>query len=118
MKFHAQLLKQGFSNSKEPLVREEILLLGQGIHSPPPHQYCSPGWGAGWGKAVAGTAQTQTFLCSAQAWVGHSSHFHFQGAAFLCDQLLFLSALLLGQLNAFDCLKGFTAAVKSQCNER
>lgn len=95
MKFHAQLLKQGSSNSKEPLVREEIL---KGIQSPSPHQDCS----LGWGKAVTGKAQAQTFPWSAQGWVGHSSHhFHFEGAAFLSVQLLFVSAPLLRQLNAF-----------------
>lgn len=78
MKFHAQLLKQGFSNGKEPLGREEILLPEQGIHSPSPHQYCSLDWGAGStrGKAVTGKAQAQTFAWTAQDMGGtHLSSF-------------------------------------------
>lgn len=72
MKFHAQLLKQGFSNSKEPLVREEIPLPGQEIHLLSPHQDCSLGWGAGSarGKAVIGKAQAQTLPWSAQGMGG------------------------------------------------
>lgn len=88
MKFHAQLLKQGFSNSKEPLVREEILLPGQGIYSPSPHQYCSLGWGAGStrGKAVTGKAQAQTLPWSAQGMGGTQlSSFPLQRGSFpLC----------------------------------
>lgn len=71
MKFHAQLLKQGFSNCKEPLVREEILLPGQGTHShhPTSTAACSGGQ-AQPGKAVTGTAQAQTLLWSAQGMGG------------------------------------------------
>lgn len=105
MKFHAQLLEQEFSNSKEPSLREEILLTGQGIHSPSPHQHCSLSWGAGSarGKAVMAKPRHRPFSGLHRARAGHSSHyFHFEGAAFLSVPLLFVSALLLRQLNAFD----------------
>lgn len=120
MKFHAQLLKQGFNNSKEPLVREKNLPPGEGNSLTITPPVLQPGLGCRLhpGEAVAAKAQAQTFLWSHRAWLGHSSHSHFEGAAFLSVQLLLVTALLLRQLNAFDCLKGFTAALKSQCNER
>lgn len=69
-----------------------------------------------------GTAEPRhgPFTGPCRAQVRHSScSCHFEEAAFLSVQFLVIGALLLRQLNAFDCLKGSidVAAVKSKYNE-